>query len=86
LTEARRTAARNRHLIERCFGLLKAMHTGVVAMGEQPGIRPLHRADRTQVLWSRRNDRNIVTLKVRPPGFDRLVRLLSIPEGSPLCN
>jgi hypothetical protein len=64
----------------------KAAKASVIALAEGPGIRPLTRAERTQTIWSRQDDNYILTLKVRPPGIDRLLKLLYIQEGSPLCN
>jgi len=90
-TAPRRAASRRRvpptsGRVERCFAMLKAMRTSVIAMAEGPGIRPLTRAQRTQVIWPPASAGVIPVLKVRPPGFDRLLKLLFIKEGSPCCN
>lgn len=85
---ARRNApgAPHRAAIERAFAYLKASRRMVAALTDGPGIRPLLRSDRTQVLWSKYPGGGGGYYAMPTDRFIRYRNLISIPEGTPLCN
>lgn len=70
-------------VIERYF---KAARRHAVALVDAPWIRPLTRADRTQVLWSKHPGGGGGYYAMPTERFVRYRNLISIPEGTPLCN
>jgi len=61
-------------------------HRNVIALGEGPGIFPLARMDRTQVIYPSPQPSAPLAVRFRSPGIDRWIRLLFAQEGAPLCN
>lgn len=84
LTEAKRIVARSSRLISIYKARANAICTGLAALAEGSGIRPLAVGEPTQVLWSKVNPSGHYTMQ--PERFKRYRNLINIPEGSPLCN
>jgi hypothetical protein len=72
-------------LVEHAFALLQASRRMTAAMAEGPGIRPLSRAEKTQLLWSR-VPAGPAYWSMPTDRFIRYRNLICIREGSPLCN
>lgn len=83
---APRRAAERRHVIERTLGLLRALRSPVVVLGEDPGVRPLRRDERTQVIWPAPAPDKPLSIHCRAFNLERWIRLLIVKEGSPCCN
>ncbi len=80
-TAPRRKAQRRR--VSPLDAACQAARRSAIALGECPHIRPLLASHRTQTIWP---CQGTVILRVRPPGIDRLLKLIFIKEGSPCCN
>lgn len=58
----------------------------LLAFGEDPGIFPLARMDRTQLIWPCPPPSEPLMVRFRSPGVVRWLHLLFVQEGTPLCN
>lgn len=83
----RRSPAQSR--MSTAFAVKRIAHRcnrNILALGEDPTIFPLARIERTQVIYPAPQPGTPLTVRFRSPGVERWLRLLFIPEGTPLCN